>query len=74
MSSVSASDIQRAVRWYPPSYDIRVEEITVPKFADFILNITVNQHSAIVFRIEHPDDAIVKVKVCNLQFLLETIK
>ncbi|KAH0832215.1 chaperonin 10-like protein [Lanmaoa asiatica] len=34
--------MQSVVRWYPPAYDIRVEEIPIP-------------------RIEHPDDAIVKL-------------
>ncbi|KAF8552756.1 hypothetical protein OG21DRAFT_1339277 [Imleria badia] len=39
--------MQSAVRFYPPAYDIRVEEIPIPK-------------------IEHPDDAIVKVKLSGL--------
>ncbi|KAL0960855.1 hypothetical protein HGRIS_005871 [Hohenbuehelia grisea] len=43
MSSDSLPKMQKAVRWHPPSYDVRVEEIPVPK-------------------LEHPDDAIVKVK------------
>lgn len=40
-------DTQRAIRWHPPSYDIRVEEVPVP-------------------RIQHPDDAIVKIKLGGL--------
>ncbi|EIM88701.1 uncharacterized protein STEHIDRAFT_52515 [Stereum hirsutum FP-91666 SS1] len=36
-----------AVRWYPPSYDIRLERVPTPK-------------------IEHPDDAIVKIKFSGL--------
>ncbi|KAI6130046.1 chaperonin 10-like protein, partial [Pisolithus croceorrhizus] len=38
---------QLAILWYPPAYDIRVEEVPVP-------------------RVEHPDDAIVKVKLAGL--------
>ncbi|KAJ7639090.1 alcohol dehydrogenase [Roridomyces roridus] len=37
----------KAIRWHPPSFDIRVEEIPAPK-------------------IEHPDDAIVKVSLAAL--------
>ncbi|KAJ3566113.1 hypothetical protein NP233_g7203 [Leucocoprinus birnbaumii] len=37
-------DTQKAVRWHPPAYDIRVEDVPAP-------------------RIQHPDDAIVKVKL-----------
>ncbi|KAI9568331.1 chaperonin 10-like protein [Boletus coccyginus] len=39
--------MQSVVRFYPPAYDIRVEEATIPK-------------------IEHPDDAIVKIKLAGL--------
>ncbi|KAG9315543.1 chaperonin 10-like protein [Chiua virens] len=39
--------MQSVVRWYPPAYDIRVEEAPIPK-------------------VEHPDDAIVKVKLAGL--------
>ncbi|EKM79356.1 hypothetical protein AGABI1DRAFT_113930 [Agaricus bisporus var. burnettii JB137-S8] len=37
-------EIQKAIRWHPPSYDIRVEDVPVPS-------------------IQHPDDAIIKVKL-----------
>lgn len=37
----------KAVRWHPPSYDIRVETVPVPE-------------------VQHPDDAIVKVKLAAL--------
>ncbi|KAF8552753.1 GroES-like protein [Imleria badia] len=39
--------MQSVVRFYPPAYDIRVEEIPIPT-------------------IQHPDDAIVKVKLARL--------
>lgn len=38
---------QKAVKWYPPSYNIRVEQVPIPK-------------------IEHPDDAIVKIQLAGL--------
>ncbi|KAG1898200.1 chaperonin 10-like protein [Suillus fuscotomentosus] len=44
MTSVTS---QRAVRWHPPSYDIRIETLPIPK-------------------IEHPDDAIVKIQLAGL--------
>lgn len=31
--SEQAAKTQRAVRWYPPAYDIRVEDVPVPKSA-----------------------------------------
>ncbi|KAF8073680.1 alcohol dehydrogenase [Lyophyllum atratum] len=37
----------QAIRWHPPSYDIRVESVPIPE-------------------IQHPDDAIVKVKLAAL--------
>ncbi|KAF9788612.1 chaperonin 10-like protein [Thelephora terrestris] len=37
----------RAVRWHPPSYDVRVEDVPFPK-------------------VEHPDDAIVKIALAGL--------
>ncbi|KAK1227138.1 hypothetical protein PQX77_009878 [Marasmius sp. AFHP31] len=43
----SLPSTHKTVRWYPPSFDIRVVEEDVPK-------------------IEHPDDAIVKVKLAGL--------
>ncbi|TCD60034.1 hypothetical protein EIP91_010855 [Steccherinum ochraceum] len=46
MAAVSLST-QRAVRWYPPAYDVRVEDVPMPC-------------------IEHPDDAIVKIKLAGL--------
>ncbi|KAJ8507464.1 hypothetical protein ONZ45_g10165 [Pleurotus djamor] len=39
--------MQKAVRWHPPAYDVRVEWIPIPE-------------------IQHPDDAIVKVKYTGL--------
>ncbi|KAI0050827.1 hypothetical protein FA95DRAFT_1555324 [Auriscalpium vulgare] len=38
---------QLAVQWYPPSYDVRAEQVPVPT-------------------IEHPDDAIIKIKLAGL--------
>ncbi|KAL0058971.1 hypothetical protein AAF712_014308 [Marasmius tenuissimus] len=47
MSQGQLPPTHKAVRWYPPSFDIRVVEEDIPK-------------------IEHPDDAIVKVKLAGL--------
>jgi hypothetical protein len=67
---------QKAIRWYPPSYDIRVETVSVPQCEYFFLSrsylsfITISPH-----RIQHPDDAIVKVKVtigCQVLFVVLT--
>ncbi|KAF8798824.1 hypothetical protein BYT27DRAFT_7121893 [Phlegmacium glaucopus] len=44
--SISPSE-QKAIRWHPPSYDIRIETVPVPQ-------------------IQHPDDAIIKVKLAAL--------
>ncbi|KAF5382719.1 hypothetical protein D9615_002837 [Tricholomella constricta] len=44
---MSVPSNMQAVRWHPPSYDIRVESIPIPE-------------------IQHPDDAIVKVKLAAL--------
>ncbi|KAJ3501511.1 hypothetical protein NLJ89_g9307 [Agrocybe chaxingu] len=46
-TTLPPSGEQKAIRWYPPSYDIRVETIPIPK-------------------IQHPDDAIVKVTFAAL--------
>ncbi|KAK7048110.1 chaperonin 10-like protein [Favolaschia claudopus] len=45
--SNSMPETMTAIRWHPPSFDIRVESVPVPK-------------------IEHPDDAIVKVTLAAL--------
>ncbi|OBZ65101.1 putative zinc-type alcohol dehydrogenase-like protein AdhB [Grifola frondosa] len=50
-SESQLSGTQRAVRWYPPSYDIRVETVPIPQ-------------------VEHPDDAIIKIKVHANPFIL----
>jgi hypothetical protein len=58
---------QCAVRWYPPSYDIRVETLPIPGYADpslvLLLHHTHSNTCVFVSRIEHPDDAIVKIQV-----------
>ncbi|KAF8839559.1 hypothetical protein BDN67DRAFT_969870 [Paxillus ammoniavirescens] len=46
-ASSHESELQSAVCWHPPGYDIRVERVPVP-------------------RVEHPDDAIIKVKLAGL--------
>lgn len=53
---------QKAIRWHPPSYDIRVETVPVPRYEMFF-SILAGSYFTIVWRIQHPDDAIVKVKV-----------
>ncbi|PFH53888.1 hypothetical protein AMATHDRAFT_136465 [Amanita thiersii Skay4041] len=45
--SIPLTSTQKAVRWHPPSYDIRVEDVPIPQ-------------------IQHPDDALVKVKFAGL--------
>jgi len=47
MAAPDSPSEQKAIRWYPPSYDIRVETVPVPQ-------------------IQHPDDAIIKVKLAAL--------
>ncbi|KAI0066950.1 hypothetical protein BV25DRAFT_1966810 [Artomyces pyxidatus] len=44
---MSDSETQLAVQWYPPSFDVRVEAVPMPK-------------------VEHPDDAIVKIQLAGL--------
>lgn len=55
----------RAVRWHPPSYDVRVEDVPFPKWE--IEPGTPSDCDLVVLtpprRIEHPDDAIVKITV-----------
>jgi hypothetical protein len=34
MSALSTTKLQRAVRWHPPSFDIRVEWVPMPEFVD----------------------------------------
>lgn len=62
MSSVLSFGEQRAVRFHPPAYDIRVETISIPKSAVFSPSLS-NKGSCPSYRILHPDDAIVKVTV-----------
>jgi len=59
------SGVHKAVRWHPPSYDIRVEEIPVPEYAPFqyIAGNRCSRSPFLVHRIQQPDDAIVKVTV-----------
>ncbi|KAI0260723.1 chaperonin 10-like protein [Gloeopeniophorella convolvens] len=41
------STLQRAVRWHPPAFDVRLESVPIPT-------------------IQHPDDAIIKIKYAGL--------
>jgi len=56
----------RAVRWHPPSYDVRVEDVPFPKWVGFQVFQAIVRNSPPppeICRIEHPDDAIVKITV-----------
>ena len=56
----------RAVRWHPPSHDVRVEDVPFPKWAAIscISSDDNSAHPCIkIRRLEDPDDAIVKVTV-----------
>lgn len=53
----------RAVRWHPPSYDVRVEDVPFPKWVTDFFNDSWSLLFFEICRIEHPDDAIVKITV-----------
>ena len=61
MTSGSSSLTMKAVRWHPPSFDIRVETLHIPEYAG--LSLFEPRFLLILYRIQHPDDAIIKVKV-----------
>lgn len=52
----------RAVRWHPPGYDVRVEDVPFPQWETFS-RISLSDVLTPLHRIEHPDDAIVKITV-----------
>ncbi|KAH8073808.1 chaperonin 10-like protein [Cristinia sonorae] len=60
------SKTQRAVRWYPPAYDIRVETVPVPKSAALSPAIPIKTLTSCLRSILHPDDAIVKITLAGL--------
>jgi len=68
-TSPSSLQLQQAIQWYPPSYDIRVVSIPVPQFAP-IHNLlrSAKTETLVRYRIQHPDDAIIKVTVSNHSF------
>lgn len=55
--------LQKAVRWHPPSYDIRVEDVPAPQLVPLLPSIS--QTDSGYTRIQDPNDAIVRVKVCR---------
>ncbi len=44
-AALDISGIQKAVRWYPPKYDIRVEAVPIPQYVKSIGRPGVNRSS-----------------------------
>ncbi|KIM78518.1 hypothetical protein PILCRDRAFT_98402 [Piloderma croceum F 1598] len=70
------SGVQQAVLWYPPSYDIRVESIPIPKIQDpddAIIKITLAGLCGSDLHIYRGHDAVKESMVCGHEFIGEVL-